>query len=69
LAAGSEAVVMESGAFTAILKDFEAGLEFASKHWIVKVLVPVTVGVPEITPELEFIESPCGREPDRTVQE
>lgn len=60
---------MVGGAFTAILKDFEAGFEFASKHWIVKVLVPVPVGVPEITPELALSENPVGSDPDRTDQE
>jgi hypothetical protein len=35
---------------------------------IVKLLVPVVVGVPVIAPVLELIESPAGKEPTDTVQ-
>jgi hypothetical protein len=34
-----------------------------SVSWSVKLLVPMAVGVPEITPVLEFRVSPAGSEP------
>ena len=49
--------------------DFEFVVLFASVTRIVKVDVPVEVGVPEITPVDEFKASPAGKLPDVLDQE
>ena len=45
-----------------------ATLEFASTTWTVKLLVPVAVVVPEITPVEEFKEMPEGNAPEASDQ-
>lgn len=52
------------GAAIAILKAWVPMLPRLSTTFTVKPELPTVVGVPEITPELELIESPEGREPD-----
>jgi len=58
----------EVDALTAILSDFVAVSALASVTFIVKVLVPVPVGVPEITPVVEASASPAGKVPEMTDQ-
>ena len=41
---------------------------FLSVTWIVNVLVPETVGVPETAPVVALRESPTGKEPAVTLQ-
>ena len=66
---GKELVVMLGcDAFTVILKAFVAVWELASLTCTVKLLVPVPVAVPEITPVLEARVSPAGRLPKITDQ-
>jgi len=60
----SEVVVIETTASTTMLSVFEAVLEFASVTLTVKLLVPVAVGVPEITPVLAVSDKPAGNEPE-----
>ena len=55
-------------AVTAILSDFVTAMELASVTRTVKLLVPVPVGVPEITPVLDASASPAGRVPDAMDQ-
>jgi len=50
-------------AFTVILKAFVAVWELASLTCTVKLLVPVPVGVPEMTPEVGARVNPEGRLP------
>ena len=62
---GKELVVMTGcDAFTVILKAFVAVWELASLTCTVKLLVPVPVGVPEITPVAEARINPEGRLPE-----
>jgi hypothetical protein len=56
-------VVIDTAALTIMLSDFEAVLEFTSVTLTVKLLVPVAVGVPEITPVLAVNNKPAGKEP------
>ena len=56
-------------AATAMLSDFVAVLLLASVTLTVKDEVPDAVGVPEITPEEAFSDSPAGSEPLLTLQE
>ena len=46
-----------------MLSGIEAVAELASVTWTVKLLVPVPVDVPEITPVVEASVSPAGRVP------
>jgi hypothetical protein len=64
----NEAVVIEGGAVTVRLSDFEAVKEFASVTCTVKLLVPVAVGVPEITPVVGVSANPAGNVPERMDQ-
>ena len=48
----------------AMLRGFVAVSESESVTCAVKLVLPITVGVPLITPELAFRESPGGRVPD-----
>ena len=66
---GKEVVVTVSGATTLMLSGLVAVSELASVTWTVKLLVPVPVGVPEITPVLEASVNPAGRMPVETDQE
>ena len=61
---GKVVVVTVSGAATVRLSGFVAVSELTSVTWTVKLLVPVPVGVPEITPVLDARESPVGRVPE-----
>jgi len=64
---GNEVVVMESGeAFPVMLSAWVAVSEAASATWIVKLLVPDVVGVPEITPVLGASDRPEGNVPEAT---
>jgi hypothetical protein len=56
------------GALTVTLSDFVAVSELASVTLTVKVLVPVPVGVPEITPVVEARVNPAGKAPEVTDQ-
>ena len=56
--------MIETAALTVMLSDFEAVLELASVTLTVKLLVPVAVGVPEITPVLAANDRPAGNEPE-----
>jgi hypothetical protein len=58
----------EAGTLTVMLSDFVAVSELASVTLTVKALVPVPVGVPEITPVVEASASPTGNVPDVTDQ-
>jgi len=58
----------EVDALTVILSDFVAVSALASVTLTVKVLVPVPVGVPEITPVVEASASPAGKVPEMTDQ-
>jgi hypothetical protein len=51
-----------------MLRAFVADAEFASVTCTVKLVVPVAVGVPEMTPVLGARESPAGREPTEIAQ-
>ena len=64
MAFASEVVVIETTASTTTLSAFEAVLEFASVTLTVKLLVPVAVGVPEITPVLAVSDKPAGNDPE-----
>ena len=50
------------------LKAFWADKELASVTCTVKLLVPLAVGVPEITPVLGASDSPAGKVPTETDQ-
>ena len=56
--------MIDTAALTVILSDLEAVLEYVSLTCTVKLLVPVPVGVPEITPVLAFSDKPVGKEPE-----
>ena len=58
----------EGAALTRMLSDFVALNELASVTFTVNVLVPVPVGVPEITPEVEASASPAGKVPEAMDQ-
>jgi hypothetical protein len=58
----------ELGALTVTLSDFVAVSKWASVTFTVKVLVPVPVGVPEITPVLGARASPAGTVPEMIDQ-
>ena len=60
---GNEVVVMLGGASTVTLKACVADTELASVTRTVKLLVPVPVGVPEITPVPEASDNPAGKVP------
>ena len=62
---GNDVVVIEGGAAAAIvmLRACVAICELASVTCTVKVLVPVPVGVPEITPVLDANVNPAGKLP------
>ena len=66
---GKEVVVTLGGGTTVRPSGALADTEFASVIWTVKVLVPVTVGVPEITPVAGARDKPVGKVPDETDQE
>jgi hypothetical protein len=57
-------VATVGGATTVTLSGIAAVSELASDTWTVKLLVPVPVGVPEITPVLEARDNPVGRVPE-----
>ena len=61
-------IVIEGDALIVRLSDFVAVSEFASVTCTVKLLAPVPVGVPEITPVLDPSASPAGKAPDTTDQ-
>ena len=63
---GKEVVVMEGGNTTVMLSGFVAESELASVTCIVKLVVPVPVGVPEIAPVLGVRTSPAGSDPTET---
>ena len=67
---GKEVVVIEGGGVEATVKlrTFCAERELASVTCTVKLLVPVTVGVPEITPVAEASDKPVGKAPVTTDQ-
>jgi hypothetical protein len=68
---GNKVVLIESdegAALTTMLSDFVAVSALASVTLTVKVLVPVPVGVPEITPVVEARASPAGNVPEVTDQ-
>jgi hypothetical protein len=60
---GNEAVVIEGEVATVMPSVFVATRELASVTCTVKVLVPVPVGFPEITPVLEANVNPAGKLP------
>jgi hypothetical protein len=64
---GRELVVMVSGAKIVMLKACVAVFESESVTLTVKLLVPVAVGVPLMTP-LELRVNPVGRLPDNSDQ-
>ena len=65
-------VVVTAGAsafgFTVMLSARLSSWPFRSLTWIVKLLVPVEPGVPEIAPLLEFSINPPGKLPTETDQ-
>ena len=61
--AGKEVVVMFSGTATVRLRGALAAAAMVSVTWTVKLVVPVPVGVPEITPVPGAIASPPGSAP------
>jgi hypothetical protein len=61
---GREVVVTEGGGVTVKLRDWVVVTDLVSITCTVKVLVPVTLGVPEITPVLAAIVRPAGRVPE-----
>ena len=67
---GNEVVVIdiEDDELTVRLSDFVAVRELASVTCMVKLLVPVLDGVPEITPVLRAIASPAGKVPEMMDQ-
>ena len=60
--------MVSAGGTTVMLRGCVAVTELASVTCTVKFVVPVPVGVPEMTPELETSESPAGRVPEETDQ-
>ena len=58
----------DGGGTTVMLSAFVADSELASVTCTVKLIVPATVGVPEIMPVLGASERPAGREPTETDQ-
>ena len=58
----------EGAALTTMLSDFVAVSALASVIFTLKVLVPVPVGVPEITPVVDASASPAGKVPEVTDQ-
>ena len=68
---GNDAVVMVSGTaaeLTVMLSAFVAVCPLASLTRTVKFLVPVAVGVPEITPVLDARAKPAGNPPELSNQ-
>ena len=61
---GKEEVVTFIGATTLKLSGCAPVSELASVAWTVKLLVPVAVDVPEITPVLGARDRPAGRVPE-----
>jgi len=61
---GKEFVVTTKAAATVTLRVFVEVAELESVTRTVKLLVPVLVGVPEITPVLAASVSPAGRVPE-----
>ena len=61
--ANGEAVVIVSCGFTVSLNCWETVAPLLSVIWIVKLAVPVVVGVPLIRPLAEFSVSPAGKAP------
>jgi hypothetical protein len=60
---GNEVVVTVGGATTVMLSALVPVRELASVTFTVKLLAPVLVGVPEITPVLDASDNPAGRVP------
>ena len=60
---GNDVVVIEGEVAMVMPSVFVATRELASVTCTVKVLVPVPVGIPEITPVLEANVNPAGRLP------
>ena len=60
---GNDVVVIEGEVAMVMPSAFVATRELASVTCTVKVLVPVPVGVPEITPVLDANVNPAGRLP------
>jgi hypothetical protein len=60
----NEVVVTVSGATIVMLRALVPERELASVTCTVKLLVPVPVGVPEITPVLDASDSPAGSVPE-----
>jgi hypothetical protein len=54
----------KGAALTTMLSDLVAVSELASVTFTVKVLVPVPVGVPEISPVVEASANPAGKVPE-----
>jgi hypothetical protein len=65
---GKEVVVTEGGGTTVRLRDLLLVSELESITCTVKVLVPVAVGTPEITPVPGVIVNPTGSVPDAMDQ-
>jgi hypothetical protein len=61
-------VVITNADATVMLKAFVADIAFESVTRTVKLLVPVAVGVPEITPVLAASVNPEGRTPEASDQ-
>ena len=61
-------IVIEGDALTVRLNGFVAVNELASVICMVKLLVPVPVGVPEIAPVLDPSPSPAGKDPEAIDQ-
>lgn len=63
VAAGNEAVVTEGGGATVILKALLDVTDLVSVTCTVKLLVPLTVGTPEMTPVPAASVNPVGAAP------
>jgi len=66
--AASDVVVIEGAVATLKLSALVAVNELASVTCAVKLLVPVPVGVPEITPVLDASVNPAGKMPEAMDQ-
>ena len=66
--AGKDAVVLLSGGLMVMVKAFAEVALTLSFTWIVKLEVPVDVGVPLIAPEMESRVKPAGSKPPLTDQ-
>ena len=63
----SVVVVIATGALIVTVYDCVVNAPALSRAWMVNVVEPTAVGVPDITPVLELIINPAGKLPTETL--